>query len=150
MKPLCMAASLAACLMALLATQSLHAQTYDQLYSFKGSPDGAFPYSGVIRDSKGNLYGTSPGGGIAFECGKLPCGVVFKLDSAGKETVLYTFCSQSNCSDGYSPSGGLFRDAEGNFFGSTAYGGAYGYGTIFTLSKTGKETVLYSFCSHPD
>ena len=149
MKLLCMAASLAACLMALLATQSLHAQTYDQLYSFKGSPDGAFPYSGVIRDSEGNLYGTSPGGGIAFECGKLPCGVVFKLDSAGKETVLYTFCSQSNCSDGYSPSGGLFRDAEGNFFGSTEFGGAYGYGTIFKLSRTGKETVLYSFCSHP-
>jgi len=72
MKPLCLAASLAACLMTLLATQPSQAQTYDQLYSFKGSPDGAFPYSGVIRDSKGNLYGTSPGGGIAtFECGKI-------------------------------------------------------------------------------
>jgi len=75
--------------------------------------------------------------------------VVFKVDSTGKESVLYSFCSQSNCSDGNSPSGGLLQDGKGNFLGTTAYGGAYGYGTVFTLSKTGKETVLYSFCSHP-
>src|SRR5580692_1573682 len=109
MKPLCMAASLAACLMALLATQSLHAQTYDQLYSFKGSPDGAFPYSGVIRDSEGNLYGTSPGGGIAFECGKLPCGVVFKLDSAGKETLLSPFAASRTAATDILPPGGCLR-----------------------------------------
>jgi uncharacterized repeat protein (TIGR03803 family) len=153
MKPirLCMAATLAACLMTLFAAESSHAQTYKELYSFKGSPDGAFPYSGVIRDSKGNLYGTSPGGGIGnFVCGKLPCGVVFKVDSTGKETVLYSFCSQSNCSDGYSPSGRLSHDAKGNLIGTTAYGGTYGHGTVFKLSKTGKETVLYSFCSHPN
>jgi len=113
MKPLCLAASLAACLMTLLATQPSQAQTYDQLYSFKGSPDGAFPYSGVIRDSKGNLYGTSPGGGIAtFECGKLElCGVVFKVDSTGKESVLYSFCSRRTAATGILPPGGCSRMA---------------------------------------
>ena len=59
------------------------------LYSFTGGADGGWPYAGVIRDSAGNLYGTA-GGGIVSACQR-GCGVVYKLDTAGRETVLYTF-----------------------------------------------------------
>ena len=55
------------------------------LYAFKGEPDGANPVAGVIRDSAGNLYGTTIYGGSAG------WGVVYKVDRAGQETVLYTF-----------------------------------------------------------
>ncbi len=60
------------------------------LYSFTGGPDGGNPECRLIRDSAGNLYGTTTHGGI-LECGGSGCGVVFKLDTAGTETVLYSF-----------------------------------------------------------
>jgi uncharacterized repeat protein (TIGR03803 family) len=55
------------------------------LYSFTGGTDGSNPDAGVTLDSAGNLYGTTPGGGISA------AGVVYKLDTAGQETVLYSF-----------------------------------------------------------
>jgi len=131
------------------------------LYSFcpgqgaSGCTDGFLPVAGLILDPEGNLYGTTPGGGANSNpnCPStfnlFHCGVVFKLDTAGNETVLYNFCSAPNCSDGAAPYAGLIRDAAGNFYGTTSGGGASGGGTVFKLDETGHETVLYSFCSAP-
>src|SRR5580700_11105019 len=121
------------------------------LYSFcaqSGCPDGTQPYAGVVFDRKGNLYGTA-GGGAHLDCGGYPpagCGVVFKLNPEGKETVLYSFCAQTTCTDGAGPYGGLIVDRLGNLYG-TAAGGAYEAGVVFKLTPKGKETVLYSLCS---
>ncbi len=120
---------------ALIMSQSAHAQTLTVLYSFTGGADGSSPTMGLIRDSKGNLYGTTGGGAYG-------AGVVFKVDKHGTETVLYSFMSST---DGGYPQSGLIRDTAGNLYGTTEYGGAYSYGTVYELSPSGVETVLYSF-----
>jgi uncharacterized repeat protein (TIGR03803 family) len=106
------------------------------LYSFQGSTDGRQPLAGVIRDSQGNLYGTTNLGGT------YDCGTVFKVSKTGNETVLYNFAQTM---DGCDPAGGLLRDKKGDLYGTTYGGGASGFGTVFKLSKNGKETVLHSF-----
>jgi uncharacterized repeat protein (TIGR03803 family) len=112
------------------------------LYSFTGGSDGAQPLAGLIRDPAGNLYGTTWKGGDLPACYGQGCGVVFKLDSAGTETVLYAFTGGL---DGWAPRAGLIRDAAGNFYGTTYAGGAFDLGTVFKLDPTGTETLLYSF-----
>jgi len=112
------------------------------LYSFAGTPDGANPYAGVVRDAQGNLYGTTGAGGTYGR------GTVFKLDTTGQETVLYNFGSIAG--DGADPRAGVVLDAQGNLYGSTWSGGAYSDGTVFKLDTTGQETVLYSFAGKPD
>ena len=115
------------------------------VHSFGGqNGDGFYPSVGLIVDREGNLYGTTASGGSSFG------GTVFKLTPAGKETILYNFCAQSNCSDGASP-GGLVFDQKGNLYGTTLDGGIpnncyLGCGVVFKLTPEGKETVLYSFC----
>lgn len=124
------------------------------LHSFCSSSncaDGNGPQAGVIRDNEGNLYGTTLGGGeFCTEYGG--CGVVFKLDPSGQETVLYNFCPNGygNCTDGNFPTAGLVRDNEGNLYGTTGYGGANGEGTVFRVGPTGTETVLHSFAGGAD
>jgi len=119
------------------------------LYSFHGSPDGAWPAGNVIRDAAGNLYGTTNGGGA----GCSQCGTVFKLSPAGAETVLHSFTGGT---DGYQPIGGLVPDHEGNLYGVTASGGStncyfgFGCGTVFKVDAHGVETVLYAFGEAPD
>jgi uncharacterized repeat protein (TIGR03803 family) len=115
------------------------------LYTFTGGADGEYPGSGVIRDENGNLYGTTGDGGSP-EC-FLGCGVVFKVDPSGHETVLYSFTGGA---DGGKPFAGLFRDREGNIYGVGSFGGAFGNGVIFKIDCEGKETVLYSFKGAPD
>ncbi len=110
------------------------------LYSFTGKPDGAGPYAGLVRDAEGNLCGTTNSGGANSE------GTVFKVDTTGKETVLYSFCPVSKCPDGAQPTAGLVQDAQGNLYGTTDLGGATYYGAVFKVDTTGHETVLYSFC----
>ena len=113
------------------------------LYSFTGDPDGSNPYAGLVRDAAGNLYGTTySGGSTSFG------GTAFKLDTKGVETVLYNFGAQNG--DGLFPTGGLIRDAAGNLYGTTQRGGASGFGAVFKVDKTGKETVLYSFAGGTD
>ena len=116
------------------------------LYSFHGGTDGAYPNAGLIRDSSGNLYGTTAFGGSGVVCGNNGCGTIFKLAPNGAETVLYSFCSQANCADGDGPNG-VVMDSQGNFYGTTNYGGAGGAGTIFKRASNGVETTFYSFCS---
>jgi uncharacterized repeat protein (TIGR03803 family) len=107
--------------------------------------DGAFPKAGLIFDQKGNLYGTAITGGA------MGGGVVFKITPEGKETVLYSFCVQTNCADGAGPEAGLIFDQKGNLYGTTNTGGAHnsrqGGGAVFKITPEGKETVLYSFCA---
>jgi len=111
------------------------------LHNFTGGDDGANPYAGVILDAKGNLYGTASGGGASNS------GVVFEIDAAGQENVLYTF---SGGADGAGPYGGLTRDSAGNFYGTTTGGGTSGNGVVFKLDDKGHETVLYSFSGGAD
>ena len=114
------------------------------LYSFCSAAnctDGGRPAAGLIEDTAGNLYGTTSLGGTNSG------GTVFKVNSTGNETVLYSFCSAANCTDGQAPSGGLIEDSAGNLYGTTSGGGAHNNsGTVFKVDSTGKETVLYSFC----
>lgn len=107
------------------------------LYSFGGTPDGAYPQAGLVRDSSGNLYGTtSSSGAVGF-------GTVFKLSAAGDETILHNF---SGGSDGATPLAGLLRTPNGNLYGTTFQGGAiYGVGTIFKVDANGTEIVLHAF-----
>jgi uncharacterized repeat protein (TIGR03803 family) len=110
-----------------------------------GGTDGALPYAGLIRDSSGNLYGTTDeGGGCAFIDG---CGTVFELSPAGQETVLYRF---QDGTDGGFPFTSLVRDPAGNLYGTTISGGDFLYGTIFVVTPTGHERVLYSFTGGAD
>lgn len=123
------------------------------LYSFKGGADGAAPSGSLIMDKAGNLYGTTFAGGV-LTCTFLfnpGCGVVFKLDPSGKETVFHRFTGGV---DGANPAGSLFMDDAGNLYGSASYGGnfegpcaTYGCGTLFKVDKTGKFSVLHTFTS---
>jgi len=108
--------------------------------------DGEHPEAGLIFDQKGNLYGTTALGG-SLACYGSGCGVVFKVTPEGKETVLYSFCAQTNCSDGATPVAGLIFHQKGNLYGTTENGGSYKSGVVFKLTPKGKETVLYSFCA---
>ena len=111
------------------------------LHDFTGSGDGDAPSGGLVRDASGNLYGTASGGGDLQGCGN-GCGTVFKLDSSGKFTVLYTFTGGG---DGGIPTGSLVLDSAGNLYGTTLGGGAFSQGTVFMLTNTGQERSLYSF-----
>ena len=113
---------------------------------------GWSPRAGLIMDEAGNLYGTTSAGGNTA-CNGYGCGVAFKLtptSSGWTETVLYTFCSQSNCLDGANPHARLTMDEAGNLHGTTEYGGTSGKGVVFKLTPTNtawSQTVLWHFCS---
>jgi len=129
------------------------------LHTFGGS-DGANPSSVLLFDSTGHLYGTTAYGGSGSGCGNTGCGTVFKLSpgSGGgwSEAVLYSFCSLSNCTDGERPlTGPLVRDAAGNLYGTTVFGGNIkrcngSCGVVFKLNADGKETVLHTFSGGSD
>ena len=136
----------------IVATQSAQAQTYKVLYSFTGGADGRTPIAGLVGDAAGNLYGTTVDGGDPT-CDLNPgCGTVFKLDTSGTETVLHTF----TWADGTHPVAALVRDASGNLYGTTIWGGdstcyvPYGCGTVFKVDTTGKYTVLHTFTGGAD
>jgi len=112
------------------------------LYAFTGGMDGGQPEAGLVLDKEGNLYGTTTvGGDLSCRYG-LGCGVVFRLDTGGVETVVHAFSGQP---DGWWPTGELVPDGKGNFYGTTWFGGSSDYGTIYRLDSSGVETVLYSF-----
>jgi len=120
------------------AVRLTQAQTFTVLYAFGNGTDGGTPYADLVRDSAGNLYGTTFSGGTAS------AGTVFTLDPTGKETVLYNF---QGGTDGALPVAGLIRGGEGDLYGATVEGGAANHGTIFKLDATGKEIVLHHFKS---
>jgi uncharacterized repeat protein (TIGR03803 family) len=125
----------------------LRARQETVLYSFTGGADGASPQGALVRDAAGNLYGTAGGGNNLCSHGA-QCGVVFKLDTSGHETVLYAF---KGGTDGADPTDRLVRDAAGNLYGTTYLGGDRPCcGTVFKLDTTGTKSVLHSFTGIPD
>jgi uncharacterized repeat protein (TIGR03803 family) len=109
---------------------------YSVLYRFKGAPgDGYIPVAGLLN-VKGTLYGTTFLGGANND------GIVFSITPSGEETVLYSFKGGSG--DGENPYAGLLN-VNGTLYGTTVSGGANGDGTVFKITTSGSETVLYSF-----
>jgi len=124
-----------------------------RLSEFNGATGGATPYGGIpIFDQAGNMYGTAYGGGNE-NCGG-GCGLVYELSPSNggwTETVLYSF--NGGTGDGASPWAGVIFDSGGNLYGTTEFGGAYGYGTIYELSPSNgswTEKILYNFAGQQD
>ena len=113
-------------------------------HAFAGGSDGADPTAG-LTGLNGILYGTTLSGGGG--CFSTSCGTVFSIIPSGKEAVLHAF---GGAGDGFSPYAGL-TNVKGTLYGTTVNGGGaggcsgYGCGTIFSITPSGKETVLYSF-----
>lgn len=122
-----------------------NSQTYSVLYNLGVHANDPINPSGSLAQGRdGAMYGTSYDGGLYGQ------GTVFKVTTAGKVNVLYSFCAQANCSDGNNPDGGLTLRPDGHFIGTTLTGGSYGYGTIFDVTQTGDYHVLYNFTGGTD
>jgi uncharacterized repeat protein (TIGR03803 family) len=155
-KPFCAGKlTFAICITLLLASgivpTQAQARKFKVLHTFEGS-DGDGPASQLVRDEAGNLYGTTISGGSS-KCPGGGCGTAFKMDGTGKLVWLHKFQG----ANGDEPFPGLLRDAAGNLFGTTAYGGkveqacsSLGCGVAFELDKSGKETVLHKFTGGAD
>jgi uncharacterized repeat protein (TIGR03803 family) len=122
--------------------------TLATLYNFcsaNNCSDGGLPEAAPIVDpATGNLYGTTNYYGADNG------GTIYKLANANGNwsySLLYTFCSAANCSDGSGSYAGLAEDAGGDFYGTTYFGGAQGDGVAFELAKGGQYSVLHDFCS---
>ena len=145
--------------------------TLATLYNFcsqSGCTDGVYPTAPLIQATNGDLYGTTGSGATNTTCGNTSgsqplfdgCGTVFKITPSGTLTTLYTFCTElmsNTCPDGAYPSG-LVQGIDGNFYGTTYYGGEPcvipevtgglpGCGTIFRITPNGVLTTLHSFCA---
>jgi uncharacterized repeat protein (TIGR03803 family) len=112
-----------------------------RIYSFANGTDGANSTASLALGKDGNLYGTTPSGGTDGY------GSVFKVTTNGVLTTLYSF---TGATDGSTPNAGVIQGKDGNFYGTTAYGGAYdvdrgGDGTIFKMTTAGALTTLASF-----
>lgn len=128
------------------------------IYTFKGSPDGELPTTGLV-DVGGTLYGTTAAGGAYTSCSRSGCravvctggcGTVYSITPSGHETVLHSF---GNGADGIDPLGSLVA-VNGTLYGTTSEGGAdtctFGCGTVFSITTSGAENLVYSFGSYPD
>ena len=111
------------------------------LWSFGAGDDGAFPFGGLIQGPDSAFYGTTDSGGTNAR------GTLYKITTDGMETILWNFGAGG---DGSEPVGALALGSDGNFYGTTSAGGAYGFGTVYKVSPTGTETVLWSFGSGND
>jgi uncharacterized repeat protein (TIGR03803 family) len=107
------------------------------LYSFTGGTDGDLPTAGLVQGSDGSLYGTT------YEGGAYGDGAAFKITTNGLLTTLYSFTGGA---DGYGPWAGLVQGTDGNFYGTTEYGGLYsGAGTVFSITPGGTLITLHTF-----
>ena len=111
------------------------------LHSFAGHPEGGFPYGGLVQGTDGNLYGTVEASGTNG------AGGVFQITTNGALTNLYSFPVGPN--DGANPQAGLVQGSDGDFYGTTYYGGSNNVGNVFKISANGAVTSLYSF-THGD
>ena len=107
------------------------------IYSFDANADGVSPQANTILATDGNFYGTTYVGGTSGE------GTVFKITPAGVETVLHSFTA--GATDGSLPTAGLIQGSDGNFYGTTGNGGPTGEGTVFRITPSGDETVIFAF-----
>jgi uncharacterized repeat protein (TIGR03803 family) len=117
------------------------------LYSFwshsqgDNCPDGANPYAALVQATNGDFYGTTSQGGTNGP----GSGTVFKITPGGTLTTLYSFCEQSNCTDGSQPLAALVQAANGHLYGTASSGGANGNGTVFKITPSGTLTTQFSF-----
>jgi uncharacterized repeat protein (TIGR03803 family) len=111
------------------------------LYAFcaEQCTDGKKPMGALVQGTGGNVYGITNSGGANH------AGTVFRITRHGELTTLYSFCSQSNCTDGSGPMFGSIQAMDGNFYGTTEYGGASNWGTLFKITPNGSLTTLHSF-----
>jgi uncharacterized repeat protein (TIGR03803 family) len=117
--------------------------TLTTLYSFcsqANCTDGYLPVAGLVQGTNGNFYGTTAGDGTKGN------GTFFSITPSGILTTLYSFCSQTNCTDGAGPTG-IVQGTDGSFYGTTMGGGASGGGTVFSITSSAVLTTIYSFCS---
>jgi uncharacterized repeat protein (TIGR03803 family) len=127
--------------------------TFTTLHSFDNT-DGANSEAGLIQATDGKFYGTTIYGGASDSCSYgYGCGTFFSITTGGAFATVYSFCSQTNCTDGEFP-GGVVQSTDGNFYGPTGSGGSsnactqgsnYGCGTVFKITPSGTLTVLHSF-----
>ena len=120
-------------------------KTLTTIYNFcsqSGCADGRYPEAGLVQAANGDFYGTTLHGGANGDNG-----TVFRITPSGTLTSLYSFCGRSQCIDGARPFAALLRAIDGSFFGTTIYGGANGFGTVFKITPSGTLTTLYSFCA---
>jgi uncharacterized repeat protein (TIGR03803 family) len=119
-------------------------------------PDGAFPRGGLVLAVNGHLYGTTANGGNVPSYPGCPngegCGTVFEINLSATPplTTIYRFCTLVTgnlCTDGFGPLGTLVQATNGDFYGTTVYGGASGNGNVFKITPNGTLTTLYSFCA---
>jgi uncharacterized repeat protein (TIGR03803 family) len=109
---------------------------------FSGGGDGAFPYAGLVQGNDNNLYGCAEGGGGSYQ------GAVFRMTPAGMLTNLHSFAyGTSSGEDPYAP---LAQGTNGNFYGATFLGGAYGEGSLFLMTTNGAVTFLHWFTGGVD
>ena len=113
-------------------------QVLTTLVSFNGT-NGGGPFSSLVLGSDGNFYGTTTYGGNSQGLG---FGTVFKVTPQGALTSLYSFQGDI---DGYSPNAPLVQASDGNFYGTTIYGGAHNDGTIFRITPQGSLTTIHNF-----
>jgi uncharacterized repeat protein (TIGR03803 family) len=129
--------------------------TLTTLDSFDQTNGQTPPGLPLVQAANGDLYGTLlEGGSSTGLCYGFGCGTIYKITPSGALTLIYNFCSQSNCADGGNPTA-LVRATDGNFYGTTGTGGANcvatgGCGTVFKITPEGTLTTLYSFCSLSD
>ncbi len=110
------------------------------LHSFPGG-DGWWPYATPIQTNDGNFYGTTWQGGVANK------GAIYKMDASGTLSILHSFAGEPL--EGRQPQPQLIRATDGNFYGTTYYGGAANNGTIFKVDAVGNLTTLHSFAGVP-
>jgi uncharacterized repeat protein (TIGR03803 family) len=123
---------------------------YTNIYSFGGTPaDGNWPFASLVLGTDGNFYGTTTGGGSNANFSGI--GTIFKITTNGTETVLYSFGTDYPAeSVGYGPQTPLVLGSDGNFYGTTTFGGDFSDGTVFRISPAGDDyTNLYSFSGYP-
>jgi uncharacterized repeat protein (TIGR03803 family) len=101
--------------------------TLTTLHSFAGT-DGSVPKAALDQASDGNFYGTTDGGGTNAD------GTIFRITKNGTLETLYSFCAKSGCTDGQLPVAALIQDTNGGFYGTTTFGGANNYGSVFSLA----------------
>jgi uncharacterized repeat protein (TIGR03803 family) len=118
---------------------------FNLLFNFDTQTTGIYPTVTLVQGRDGQLYGVTPHGGTGLPDCASYCGTVFKITLSGHETVLYNFCSQTNCTDGAEPAAALVQGSDGNFYGTTSAGGAYSNGTVFRITPSGTMTILHSF-----
>jgi uncharacterized repeat protein (TIGR03803 family) len=122
------------------AAVSLPAQTFTSLVTF-GRTGGDTPEARLIQATNGEFYGTTQYGGANH------FGTVFEITPDGTLTTVYSFCSLFGCTDGELPRAGLIQGADGDFYGTTQYGGAFDGGTVFKITQSGTLTTLHTFGS---